>query len=135
MTTAVPATARALDVSPLFLVPDVVRAAEYYRDRLGFTVTSYYGDPPCFIIVHRDRVYLMLKLAEAPGGTRPNGAQGAWDAYLWFNDLDALREELVSRGANVLGAIRTTPYGTRELEVEDADAYRLCFAQDVPAIG
>jgi hypothetical protein len=135
MTTLVPATAKALTINPLFLVPDVVHAAEYYRDRLGFRILNYYGDPPCFVFVRRDRVDIMLKLADAPDQVRPNGAHGVWDAYIWVDDFNAIREELTARRASVIGESPATPYGTREIEVEDANGYHLCFAQDTSQNG
>ena len=46
MTMVVPATAKALTVTPLFLVSDVVRTAEHYRDHLGFRILNYYGGHP-----------------------------------------------------------------------------------------
>ena len=55
-----------MGVSPLFLVPDVLKAAEYYRDVLGFSFNKPYGEPPCFVIVWRDCVDVMLKLATDP---------------------------------------------------------------------
>jgi predicted enzyme related to lactoylglutathione lyase len=68
--------------------------------------------------------------AESPDQVRPNGAHGVWDAYLWIDDLDAIREELAVRGAKVVNESSATPYHTREIDVEDSDGYRLCFAQD-----
>jgi catechol 2,3-dioxygenase-like lactoylglutathione lyase family enzyme len=130
MTAAVQTPARALTVNPLFLVPDVVKAAEHYRDRLGFRILNYYGDPPCFVFVRRDRVDLMLKQAASPDQVRPNGAHGVWDAYVWVDDFDAIRGELAARGARVVAESPATSYGTREIEVEDGNGYRLCFAQD-----
>jgi catechol 2,3-dioxygenase-like lactoylglutathione lyase family enzyme len=41
---------------PIFLVKDVVKAAEYYRDVLGFRFDRYWGEPPCFCTVWRDAV-------------------------------------------------------------------------------
>jgi hypothetical protein len=37
-------------------VPDVVTAAEYYRDVLGFRILGYFLDPPVYAIVARDSV-------------------------------------------------------------------------------
>jgi catechol 2,3-dioxygenase-like lactoylglutathione lyase family enzyme len=130
MTTAAKKSTQALLVSPLFLVPDVVSAAEFYRDRLGFKILGYYGDPPCFVFVRRDRVDIMLKLAESHDQVRPNGAYGAWDAYIWVDDFDAIRQELSSRGARIVNESSATTYGTREIDVEDSNGYRLCFGQD-----
>jgi hypothetical protein len=40
-------------IAPSFLVKDVVRAAGYYRDKMGFEISPYFGDPPVFTIVRR----------------------------------------------------------------------------------
>jgi len=130
MATAVQAIAKAQTITPLFLIPDVVGAAEHYRDYLGFRILDYYGDPPCFVFVRRDGVNIMLKRADSPDEVRPNGAHGVWDAYLWIDDLDAIRAELAARGAKFVNESPATPYHTREIDVEDSNGYRLCFAQD-----
>jgi len=41
-------------MAPQFVVPDVVAAAEYYRDKFGFEILGYFLDPPVFAIVRRD---------------------------------------------------------------------------------
>lgn len=130
MATSVHNTRQAMTVTPLFLVPDVVRAAEHYRDQLGFSILNYYGEPPCFVFVRRDRVEIMLKRAESEEQVRPNGAHGVWDAYIWVDDFDAIRKDLFTRGAKIVSESPTTPYATREIDVEDCNGYRLCFAQD-----
>jgi hypothetical protein len=38
--------ARLKKVAPQFIVPDVVAAAEYYRDKLGFQILGYFLEPP-----------------------------------------------------------------------------------------
>jgi hypothetical protein len=37
-----------LTVAPQFTVPDVVAAASYYCDILGFENRGFFGDPPVF---------------------------------------------------------------------------------------
>lgn len=86
-------------IAPYFIVEDVVRAANDYRDRLAYD--RVWGDPPGFCMVNRGGVVSML--SEIRGGApRPNRTldpEGeAWDAYVWVDDA-----------------------------VEDADGYRLCF--------
>jgi hypothetical protein len=56
-------------IAPLFLVEDVVRAAEYYRDKLGFEIGPYFLDPPVFVIVRRNDIALMLSLMEGSRGS------------------------------------------------------------------
>ena len=56
-------------IAPYFLVADVVQAAEYYRDKLGFTIQGYFfEDPPVFAMVGRDGLTVMLALMEAGRG-------------------------------------------------------------------
>src|SRR3990172_314169 len=102
MSTAVQTTSRAMTVTPLFFVPDVVSAAEHYRDRLGFSILNYYGEPPCFVFVRRDQVDIMLKRAESAEQVRPNGIHGVWDAYIWVDDFDAIRQDLSNRSAKIV---------------------------------
>lgn len=119
--------------SPNFLVADVVRAAEYYRDALGFAFERYWGEPPCFAIVWRDRSQIMLR--QAPSGTEPQPNRAldpeAWDAYIYVNDADAYHAELAAKGADILSAPTNQPHGCREFVVRDPDGHALCFGQDL----
>ena len=45
---------RIVGSAPILLVADVVAAANYYRDKLGFTYERFWGNPPNFCMVHRD---------------------------------------------------------------------------------
>ena len=119
-----------MGVSPLFLVPDVLKAAEYYRDVLGFAFGKPYGEPPCFVIVWRDCVDIMLKLVTDPGRIRPNGIEGAWDAYVWVSDIEGMKTDLKARGANIVSETPETFYQTKEIDVVDIHGYRICFAQN-----
>jgi len=122
-------------ISPSFLVDDVVKSAEFYRDVLGFTFNRYWGEPPCFVIVVRDHAEISLGNPGAPGLMRPNRKahpDAAWDAYIWVEDVEALHRELTAKGAKTLRGPESTFYNTREIEVEDCNGYVLCFGQDAP---
>ncbi len=86
------------NIAPYFIVDDVVATANYYRDKLGFRYDRFWGEPPCFCMVTRNGIIVMLKQLEITGVTRPNrrvDPEGeAWDAYIWIEDADALRAEL-----------------------------------------
>ncbi len=117
-------------IAPQFLVEDVVRAAEYYRDVFGFEIGPYFEDPPSFVIVRRDNVQIMLSLVErGRGGSNRNWKEAALDAYLWVKDVDALYAEFTAKGANVCGPPCLQFYGIREIEVRDLDGYVLTFGQ------
>ena len=109
---------------------NVVRAAEHYRDALGFTIADYFGDPPVFAIVSRDGVEIHLGKRDT-GSIVPNRTVrgDGLDAYIWVEDLDVLGHELQARGARILEGPVTRSYGMRELIVEDDNGYRLAFGE------
>jgi catechol 2,3-dioxygenase-like lactoylglutathione lyase family enzyme len=116
-------------IAPYFVVEDVVASAEYYRDRLGFRYDRLWGEPPTFCMVYRSGVVIMLsQLAEA-GDMRPNHLVegGAWDAYVWVDDADALHAELRSAGVTIERDICDQEYGCRDFTIEDCNGYLLCF--------
>ena len=55
-----------------FVVDDVVKSAEYYRDVLGFSFNRYWGEPPCFVMLERDGVQFFLSGNGTKGHVRPN---------------------------------------------------------------
>lgn len=120
------------NIAPYFLVDDVVATANYYRDKLGFQYERFWGEPPCFSMVDRSGVTIMLSQTPTKGLMRPNGrAEGgesdAWDAYVWVEDADALHAEFTSKGVKIARGICDQPYGCRDFDVEDCNGYRLCF--------
>jgi len=119
-------------ISPQFAVPQVVEAAEYYRDVLGFTILGYFSQPPVYSIVRRDAVEIHLAKA-ATGKAAPNitRREGRLDAYIWVTELDPLYEELKSRGAKVVEGPLKTVYQCYEMVVEDKFGFRLAFGMDI----
>jgi predicted enzyme related to lactoylglutathione lyase len=86
-------------------------------------------------MVHRNGVVIMLAQLERTGVMRPNRTVdpegGAWDAYIWIDDADALYAELKSKGTRIARDICDQPYGCRDFDIEDCNGYRLCFGQDL----
>lgn len=118
-------------IAPYFFVPDVVAAAHYYRDTLGFSFRRFWGEPPAFCMVHREGVIIMLSQIDDRSHVRPNSLgnpeEGAWDAYVWVEDADALHAEFVSKGARIVRGLCDQEYGCRDFDVLDCNGYRLCF--------
>jgi predicted enzyme related to lactoylglutathione lyase len=133
-----PASAQARwHIAPCFVVDDVVATANYYRDTLGFRYERFWSDPPSFCMVSRGGVIIMLTQLERPGLMRPNHSVdpegGAWDAYVWVDDVDALYAEFTSRGVRIVRDICDQVYGCRDFDLEDCNGYRLCFGQPTDA--
>lgn len=117
-----------------FIVDDVVRAAEYYRDVLGFSFQRYWGEPPCFVMLARDGVEFFLSGDGTKGQVRPNHAAHpdfTWDAYVRCRDVDALYQEFKGKGAEIVREPEVAFYQMKEFEVKDCNGYIVCFAQDV----
>jgi catechol 2,3-dioxygenase-like lactoylglutathione lyase family enzyme len=124
-----------ISVAPFFYVSDVVKAAEYYRDMLGFKYERYWGDPPEFCMPDRDGQIVMLSQNKEKGAIRPNGVvrEGTWDAYFWVRDADTLYEEFKRKGAVLLAGPMVRSYEQKEFVVGDLDGYVLCFGSHWPA--
>jgi uncharacterized glyoxalase superfamily protein PhnB len=123
--------ARLTASAPVLLVRDVVKAANHYRDALGFGYERYWGEPPSFVILHRDGMYVMLKQAADPKHVIPHWtvADKLWNIYFWVSDVDALYAELCGRGARIDYGPCNQDYGCREFGIQDLDGYELGFGQ------
>ena len=124
-------SARMLAASPILLVTDVVKAAGYYADALGFRAPRFWGDPPMFCIPQRDRCTIMLNQVREGDAFKPNAAyDGRFDVYFDVDDADALYEEFRSSGADIVCAPEDQPYWMREFQVRDLDGHLLAFGHD-----
>jgi catechol 2,3-dioxygenase-like lactoylglutathione lyase family enzyme len=57
----------------LFVVTDIAKSTEHYRDVLGFTVTFEYGTPTFYVCLCRDEVALHLLSASQTSRLSGNG--------------------------------------------------------------
>jgi len=120
-------------ICPQFIVPDVVAAAEYYRDRLGFKILGYFLDPPVFAMVARDVAEIHFGKIDAGSAPSPNLTRRRGlgsDVYIWVNDLHAFHGELKDRGAKIIEGPVQRVYNCLELVIEDLNGFRLVFAMD-----
>jgi uncharacterized glyoxalase superfamily protein PhnB len=126
---------RILGVAPYIVVDDLVAAANWYRDALGFKYRQFWGEPPSFTMVSRDGVVIMLKeVWGVKGKVRPNRLvheNACWDMYLWVKDARALYAEFQAKGVKIVREIEDTFYGCRDFDIEDCNGYVLCFGQDL----
>lgn len=122
--------------NPTLLVADVVKAAAYYTDKLGFAVERFWGAPPMFTIARRDGVSVMLNQVGAGESFRPNGDyDGRYDVYFDVADADALHAEFKAKGADIVCAPEDQVYMMREFSVRDEDGHLLAFGHDISGAG
>jgi predicted lactoylglutathione lyase len=120
--------------APLSLVADVVKAAEYYRDVLGFNYKGFWNEPPNFCMPSRNNFIVMLLNIESDSAVLPNGKieldSSTWDAYSWIDDADKLFSEFKNKGAQIVyGPTIREYYSMKEFAVEDIDGHILAFGQ------
>ncbi len=125
--------AKMLTSCPHFLVSDVRRAAEYYRDRLGFRIIGYFfEEPPVFGMVDRDRAEIHLRRAyDGKKGSNRERVGDALDCYIRVDDIEALYAEFKDKGAEITMPLTLQSYGMKEIYVRDLDGYTVCFGQDM----
>ena len=94
---------------------------------------SFYGDPPCFCIAHRDGHYLMLAQVDDPSKLRRTGrfATDVERVLLGRRCRSALRE-LVAAGAKIDYGLGMKPYGILEFGIQDLDEHDIGFGQPIP---
>lgn len=98
---------------------NVPAAVEYYRNVLGFHINYQQDD---LGVMDRDAITVLL-IAR----TGEHKGIGSFEVYV--SNADALYKELLTKGAKVLGAPVSRPWGLRDFRVIDLEGNRITFAQ------
>jgi catechol 2,3-dioxygenase-like lactoylglutathione lyase family enzyme len=117
----------------VLLVKDVVAAANYYRDKLGFHYDRLWGEPPDFVILDRDGYSVMLSKVDDPAKVIPHWkvVNQMWNLYFWVDDVDAIYAEMQASGAIIDYTLGVKPYGVKEFGVQDLDGHDIAFGQNI----
>jgi len=120
-----------LGLAPQFVVPDVVAAAEYYRDKLGFEILGYFLDPPVFAIVRRGAAEIHLGKADGLKIQHNEDVRRGLgtDAYIFVSDINSLHDELRQRGIEILEGPIRRPYDRVEITIKDCNGFQLVFGE------
>ena len=112
-----------------FVVPDVVKTAEYYRDVLGFSIIGYFLDPPVYAMVRRDEVEIHFGKSDS-GDIHTNQSirKGlGTDVYIIVADIEGVYAKLAAAGANIVQPPVKRVYGSIEFEILDCDGHKITF--------
>jgi uncharacterized glyoxalase superfamily protein PhnB/DNA-binding CsgD family transcriptional regulator len=140
-------------VAPFFLVDDVARTAEWYRDALGFDIGEFFREDhdhdehgndvalpngtlgePVFVIIARNGHRLMLGKTVEPGRgvfSNVDFKEYSGDAYFWCEDVDGIFSQAKAAGSKILLEPETQFYGIREFRLKDCDGRVLTFGAPV----
>jgi DNA-binding CsgD family transcriptional regulator/uncharacterized glyoxalase superfamily protein PhnB len=145
--------------APMFLVDDVVRMAEWYRDHLGFEIGEYFREhhhehgeaehehshddadngigEAVFVILAKEAARLMLGKTVEPGlGVSSNRTAKALssDAYYWVDGIREYYQWVRERGTQMWFEYEKQFYGLAEFAVKDPDGRQITFG-GVPTEG
>jgi uncharacterized glyoxalase superfamily protein PhnB len=115
---------------PILNVKNVATSLDCYCTRLGFEQDFSWPwgqTPPTFVQVSRGHFSVMLAQEE-------QGGPGMW-MYLdlaSLEDLAALHQEYLAHGVQVIEPPTDTPWGMREMLIEDVDGHILRIGAPCP---
>lgn len=114
----------AYSLAPILAVPDVQAAAEYYCDKLGFTIGFLYGDPPTHAGIHSgewtsEGAHIQLSHTDDP--LPPKLPVGFY--VFMGEDVDGLFERYRAAGVHIERGLTDEPWGMREFAIRDCHGY------------
>lgn len=118
---------RLVEATATLRAGDVKALAEWYRDKLGFTIAMSWGEPAEYARVSWDAVEL--------GIGRLDERFGAASVYAIVTGVDALYAEFLSRGVVTDNEIGDRPYRMRDFDLFDPEGNRVCFGEALERIG
>jgi hypothetical protein len=100
-----------LGANPILPVTSVVETAEYYKESLGFDIDVLWESPP-YGVVARDQTII-----EFGEGRKEFAGTGVCTIFL--ADVDAIYEEYLAKGLELVGDLADRDYGSRDFRVKD----------------
>lgn len=118
-------------IAPQFVVPDVRRTAEWYRDNLGFEILGYFfEEPPVYSIVRRGNVEIHFGRGDSDTTTTNTQIRTlSSDVYIFVDGVQALYEEFAAKGVELPYPPTHRIYNRTEIEVIDCDGHKLVFGE------
>jgi hypothetical protein len=119
-------------VAPIFGVRDVLKTVEYFQQTLGFdfgpqAIEKGVGDEGAvYAVGRRAGISIHIQIRRRPLHFEARGRHES-DAFVYVDDVDALYEELLARGARLHRGVQDEPYGIPDFTIETPDGHRIAF--------
>ena len=118
---------RLVEATATLRARDVMALAEWYRDKLGFSIQMSWGEPADYARVHRDAVELGIGRLDARFGPAA--------VYAIVTGVDGLYAEFLERGVAISREIGDQPYRMRDFDLFDPEGNRICFGEALERVG
>ena len=122
--------------APILLARDLAETISFWRDRVGFTKVTTFGEPPGFAILRRDGCTLMYAQAGMDAAITPHWqvVEKTANVYFWVDDVVGFYDEVVRAGGlKPDWDLCEQPYGVREFGLQDPNGYDVAFGQVIDA--
>jgi catechol 2,3-dioxygenase-like lactoylglutathione lyase family enzyme len=118
-----------ITAEPQLFVRDIDSAADFYVQKLGFTLAFSYGEPSFYGQVCRGGARLNLRQLDAPAiDPRRRDAEELLAATIALDDAAPLFREYENAGVQFAQTLRRESWGARTFVVRDPDGNLLLFA-------
>ena len=118
-----PKQVRCSAVYPTHAVPDVAEACSWYVEKLGFSLSFQWGEPPTHAAIALDQARIHFWQGDAQLGEN-------W-IYFDVSDLETMYERAKSNGVEITKPPEDYPWGMREFNAVDLNGYKIRFGQHV----
>ena len=115
-------------VNPVLPVRDVEETVSFYRDKLGFSETFRYGDPPTYAGMARGPVEIHLCLVDDIAIAHQTQVR------FRVERIEQLYEEYLAQDVvSPTAQLDTKPWGTREFGLYDPNGVCVYVYEDLPS--
>lgn len=116
--------------APMLFVADVTKSAEYFEQKLGFSVDFLHGQPPFYGSVSRDGIALHLRFVHEPViAPELRERESLLAAFVVVANAKSLFAEYKAKDVTFVQTLRKEPWGGPSFIVSDLDGNRICFRE------
>ena len=124
-------SSKLVNCAAIFIVKDVMKTAEFYKNILGFRVEEHFDNPEQFAALYRDDIELIIIQAKYGEIISNRSRYGAgYDVYFSpenIEGVDSIYNEFKEKGVRIVNPPSLKPYGSYEFCIEDNDGRLLGF--------
>lgn len=134
---ASPETFRGREISVSLTVHDLQKSLAWYRDVIGFWVTSTHerDGKPVAVSLKAGNVRLLISQDDGGKGAERVKGEGFSIYITTVQDVDELARRIQQRGGTLEMEPTDVPWGARVFRLRDPDGFRIAIANESAASG
>ncbi len=109
-------------------IKDMDTSLHFYRDKLGFTVTFEWNDPPEYVILKKGES-ISIHLTRKQDDTLPSSQHSVM--YIFVYNPDIIYQECIRHNILITTPIGDRDYHMRDFSIQDPDGYIITFGKGI----